>query len=106
MGIVAAIVWRYCLGLPRTNVRVGLIDEAMITSFALLLLSADPAWQQVSSTDGYLLERRVVPGSAYYEYRVTTDTDVSVNALCDGVFEWGSVSKDHDQLRQRKLLED
>lgn len=78
----------------------------MITSIALLLLSADPSWQQLGLFDGLKLERRPVQGAPYYEYRVTGDTDVSVGALCDGVYEWGSVSKDHDELKDRRLLED
>jgi hypothetical protein len=78
----------------------------MITSITLMFLCADPSWQPMSKSDGLTLERRTVAGNPYYEYRVTTDTDVSVNALCDGVFEWGSVSKDHEELKNRRLLED
>jgi len=78
----------------------------MIFSLTILFLAADPGWREVVRKDAILVERRTVPGSSYFEYRVTTDTDVSVRALCDGVYEWGSVSPDHDMLKNRRLLED
>ena len=78
----------------------------MIASLTLLLLGADPEWTELSKKDGFLVERRAVTNSSYYEYRVTTDTDVTVGPLCDCAFEWGSVSKDHEQLKDRRLLED
>jgi hypothetical protein len=80
--------------------------EQMMPSLALLLLCADPSWQTVSTSEGLELDRRPVPGNPYYEYRVTTDTDVPIDVLCDGVFEWGTVSTDHDELKVRRLLED
>ena len=78
----------------------------MIFTIAFLVLATDPGWKEVSRRDGYTVERRDPGDSKFYEYRVTTETDVSVRALCDGVFEWGSVSKDHEQLKDRRLIED
>ena len=63
-------------------------------------------WKEVSNKDGLVVEQRELPGSAYYEFRVTTDTDVSPGALCDGIYEWSSVGKDHEQLKDRRLIED
>lgn len=79
-----------------------------ITSlFFSLLLSADGRdWRAVPQRDGTLLEQRELPGSPYYEFRVTVDTDVSPGALCDGLYEWNSTSKDHEQLKSRRMLED
>src|SRR5690242_8567489 len=77
-----------------------------LSALALLLLGADTGWTQLSKQDGYVLERRAVANSSFYEYRVSTDTDVSLRTLCDEAFEWGSVSTDHDQLKERRLLED
>ncbi len=78
----------------------------MIFSIALVVMAADPGWKEVVRQAGFLVERREVGNERYYEYRVTTDTDVSVGALCDGVYEWGSVGTDHEHLKNRHLLED
>lgn len=75
--------------------------------FFSVLLSADGRdWRAMPQKDGTLVEQREIPGSPYYEYRVTVDTDVSPGALCDGIYDWGSLSKDHEQLRGRRMLED
>jgi hypothetical protein len=37
---------------------------------------------------------------------VKVRTDLSVETLCEAVFEWGTVSWDHENLKHRKLLED
>lgn len=77
------------------------------SALVLVLLSADGRqWKEVSNKDGLVVEQRELPGSPYYEFRVTTDTDVSPGALCDGIYEWSSVGKDHEQLQDRRLLED
>jgi hypothetical protein len=72
----------------------------------LALLSAEPKWKTESAPDGVRLESRPMPGNAFFEYRAQADADVSVDVLCDAVFEWGSVSKDHAGLKARTLLED
>jgi hypothetical protein len=74
----------------------------------MLLLAADPepAWKKESAPDGVTLESRPVKDSAFYEYRAQADTEATPTALCDAIFEWGSVSKDHDQLKARTLLAD
>ncbi|MBK7863485.1 MAG: hypothetical protein IPJ65_33765 [Archangiaceae bacterium] len=71
-----------------------------------MLLTADANWEPVSSADGVSLARQVVPNNPYFNYRATTDTDVTVDALCEGTYDWGSVSKDHEELKSRQVLED
>jgi hypothetical protein len=79
----------------------------MTACLMLALLAAEPEpWKKESAPDGVTLESRPVKDSAFYEYRAQADTDASVVALCDAVFEWGTVSKDHQQLKSRTLLED
>ncbi len=81
----------------------------MTLRLILLLLTAEPAepdWKTESAPAGVTLESRPVKDSAFYEYRAQTDTDAPVSALCDAIFDWGSIEKDHDQLKSRTLLED
>jgi hypothetical protein len=74
---------------------------------ALLLAQVSgEGWKTVSKDNGVTLEARAVTGSDFLEYRASAETQVSVDALCDKVFEWGSVSKDHENLLSRKLVED
>lgn len=88
-----------------------------LTAAAALLLGADitssntitsntSAWQTISNKDGVHLEQRPFAGSSYFEYRVRRDTDLTVGALCDNTYEWGSRGTDHDELRGRRVLED
>lgn len=72
----------------------------------MVLLAADAEWKREAAPDGVTLESRPVKDSAFYEYRAQADTDAPVPALCDAVFDWGTVSKDHQQLKARTLLED
>ncbi|MBK7861147.1 MAG: hypothetical protein IPJ65_21555 [Archangiaceae bacterium] len=75
--------------------------------FIASLLAAEPEpWKRESAPEGVTLESRPVKDNAYYEYRAQADTDAPVAALCDAIFDWGSVSKDHAQLKARTLLED
>jgi hypothetical protein len=80
----------------------------MISLLTVLVLSQAPQaqWTQVSFNDGYKLEQRPVKDSPFYEYRVTVDTDIPVESLCDVVYDWGTLSKDQENLRARRLLED
>jgi hypothetical protein len=79
----------------------------MSALLALLLLQGGAdAWTTVSRENGVTLESRPVSGSDYFEYRVTADTDVGVEVLCDRIYEWGSIGKDQEHITLRKLLED
>jgi hypothetical protein len=64
------------------------------------------AWSKLDVVEGMTLETRPIAGSPFYEYRVSVDSEVSVEALCEGVFEWGSKGKDNPSLKLRKLLKD
>jgi hypothetical protein len=72
----------------------------------LLLQGAADAWTTVSRENGVTLESRPVTGSDYFEYRATADTDLPVEVLCDRVYEWGSLAKDHEHITLRRVLED
>jgi hypothetical protein len=72
----------------------------------LAILAAEPGWKAEGGRDGVTLESRPVQGSNYYEYRAQTETSDEVDSLCDGVFEWASVSKDHPEVKTRTVLED
>jgi START domain len=63
-------------------------------------------WSKLDVVDGMTLDTRPITGSAFYEYRVSVESEVSVEALCEGVFEWGSKGKDNPSLKLRKLLKD
>lgn len=79
----------------------------MISLLAIALLQADPnVWKQESDQDGFIVESRPPPREKFYEYRVTTDTDLSVAVLCDTIFEWSTVGKNHENLKERKTLAD
>src|SRR5581483_2978127 len=72
----------------------------------LLSQASADAWTVVGVRDGVTLESRPVKGSDFYEYRATADTDVAVEPLCDKVYDWGSLSKDHDNLKARRIIEE
>jgi hypothetical protein len=63
-------------------------------------------WDEVNTADGVKLFRREIPDSHYFEYRATSTTDVSLEALCHYVYEWGSKGKDHQSLKLRRLVRD
>lgn len=62
------------------------------------------SWEKVSEDDGLALEMRAVATSSSPEYRITAKTQVSVAALCEQVFEWGTRGKDVPGLKARKEL--
>lgn len=80
----------------------------MLTLLALVFLAQPPPfdstvpWEAVSEEDGLRLERRPVASSASYEYRITARTAVTVDRLCDAVFEWGTRGTDVPGLKARK----
>jgi len=60
--------------------------------------ATDPGFTTLSKADGYLLERRPVRDSAFYEYRVSVDLDAAASSVCDAVFAWGTHSSDHERV--------
>jgi START domain len=63
-------------------------------------------WAELNTADGITLYRREIKDNFYWEYRATAVTDVSLDALCTHVFEWGSKSKDHQGMKLRRLVRD
>jgi hypothetical protein len=86
----------------------------VLTALVLLALTAEPteafeskaAWNEMNTAEGVVLYRREIPGNMYWEYRAVGQTDVSIEALCTHVYEWGSKGKDHQSLKLRKLIRD
>ena len=77
--------------------------------FAWLLLTAAQfdstvPWEKVSTTDGLALEQRSVEATSAREFRITATTAVSVDALCESVFEWGTRGKDVPGLKTRQPI--
>jgi hypothetical protein len=89
-------------------------SRPVLTLVLLAALSAEPTeaferatkWDELNTADGVKLFRREIPDSHYFEYRATSTTDVSLEALCNYVYEWGSKGKDHQSLKLRKLVRD
>lgn len=61
-------------------------------------------WEAVSTEGGFALEQRPVKDTSAREFRITATTDVSVAALCESVFEWGTRGKDVPGLKLRKPI--
>ncbi len=61
-------------------------------------------WEAVSTEAGLSLEQRAVKDTSAREFRITATTDVSVAALCESVFEWGTRGKDVPGLKLRKAI--
>ena len=61
-------------------------------------------WESVSVEDGLTLQKRAVASSSSNEYRVTVQTQLTVAALCDAVFEWGTRGTDVPGLKLRREL--
>jgi hypothetical protein len=82
-----------------------------VLNVLVLLLVAQPAgfdsevaWENVSTDEGLQLEKRSVAMSSSPEYRITAHSPVSVEKLCDLVFEWGTRGTDVPGLKARKEL--
>ncbi len=81
---------------------------SMVAVLVGLLLAQAPSeegWKNLWH-DGVTLDTRPVPGSAFFEYRAQTDSDLKVETLCHEIYEWASISTDHDNITARKVLED
>lgn len=70
----------------------------------LLALAAEPAWKQVHTDDGIVVEARPVEGSPYAELRATTTVAVPAEALCAGAFGTGTRDPREPSLKSRKVL--
>lgn len=61
---------------------------------------------QVLERGPITVEAREIPPGSSNEYRVTTQTDLSPNELCDVVFEWGTHQQDNPGTQHLVLLRD
>lgn len=82
-----------------------MLTAVLITALAQVAGFENPAaWEPVSSENGLTLERRPIVGSSSLEYRVTARTSLSVDTMCDAVFEWGTRGKDVSGLKARREI--
>jgi hypothetical protein len=82
----------------------SIIGSCML--WTLLLLAsrggADEPWKTYAVKDGVTLEKRAVPGSSYYEYRATTEVQVSPQVVLAGI--WAAVGSPAPTVRKRTVL--
>lgn len=89
----------------------------MLSTLLALSLTQSPVWDSpvFSNPDPWTsfdkgattLEGREVKGTQFSEYRVSTDTrEVTLDALCLAVFEWGTKEADSPGLIASKVLRD
>lgn len=77
---------------------------------ALLLLTSSaaadpqPAWRPDGTTDGLVLERRAVQGSSFEEIRVSTASALTVDRLCDAMFNKGLDGRTNVRFKRREVL--
>lgn len=83
---------------------LGLVP-AVLNAFDARVFDNPRPWRLVSRQDGLTLEARPVAGSHFYEYRVSTSSDLPVSSLCHHVFEWGTGEKGVTEATTRALLE-
>lgn len=87
---------------------------ALPTLALALALAAEPVerfeaqggWEDASTRDGVTVDRRAIAGTPYFEYRASTLVDVPADALCEHVFTWGTLSRDHAGMKLRRLVRD
>lgn len=64
---------------------------------------ASAGWKSAASRDGLTVERRVVPGSAFHEYRAAADVALPPARVADEV--WRALRDgDMDSLKHREIL--
>jgi len=71
------------------------MTRTIVALTALLVvspLSAEEPWKQHATKDGLSLERRSVPDSKYYEYRIRTESPASPQAVLRGM--WSGLGED------------
>jgi len=67
----------------------GVALAVVLSSFSL---AAEEPWSLQTTKDGLKLERRAVPGSSYFEYRVKTESPASPKGVIDGI--WSGLTED------------
>lgn len=78
----------------------------MIRLIALVLAlpaAAAPTWSSLEDKNGVLLETREVPGSAFEEIRVTTQSTAAVDRVCEAVWG-GNTSKLEPGFKTRQTI--
>jgi hypothetical protein len=65
---------------------------------------AEPAWRSEGTVDGMHVERRSVPGSSFDEIRVSTTSQLALQALCDAIYPPQFEGKLEGRFKKRELL--
>jgi hypothetical protein len=65
---------------------------ALAFLFSSASLSAEEPWKVQTTKGALTLERRAVPGSSYYEYRIKTESPAPPKGVVDGL--WSGFSED------------
>jgi hypothetical protein len=65
---------------------------ALAFLFSSASLAAEEPWKVQTTKGGLTLERRAVPGSSYYEYRIKTESPAPPKGVVDGL--WSGFGED------------
>jgi len=78
----------------------------MIATLIAAVLTAEPAWEKISETDGITIEQRTVGGSKFVELKFTTQTDKTPRSLCDAAFGDGKFDAAEPDLKSRAIVQE
>jgi hypothetical protein len=86
---------------------VALLAQAPAASIWEASVFTNPQPWTVLEKGPVTVESRPIANTPFSEFRVTTDTnEVSVDELCQSVFEWGTKEADSPGLKASKVLQD
>ena len=71
---------------------------------APLSLLADTSWRQDRKVDSLNVEYREVDGSPFHEYRITTESALPLDKLCNAV--WGKNAKVAGDFKKRVIIKE
>jgi START domain len=76
---------------------------ALAVLFTSATLPAEEPWKTQTTKGALTLERRAVPGSSYYEYRIKTESPASPKGVVDGL--WSGLTEDlPSSIAKRELV--
>jgi START domain len=86
---------------------LALLAQAPAESIWDASVFTNPQAWTVLESGPLTIESRPITGTPFSEFRVTADSkEVSVEALCRSVFEWGTKEADSPGLKASKVLQD
>jgi len=81
-----------------------MLRAALLLTLWPVLALADNLWRLDREADGFKVELRDMPGSAFEEIRVTTTSPEPLQALCDAVWAKGVGAKAEGRFKKREVL--